>query len=693
MAYATKYQFEFKSVHGATGKVLIEQDGFSGEAISRALGRAPVLRKESGNNGIYGTSLELYAECIMDGEFADLYTSDAQEFRVTLQRGGSTIWRGFVTPELYADPDIAPPYDVQITATDGLGELKNYDFTDFTTRSVAQHIVNILGYTGLTVSASDLILVSSLICYTPSILSLLNAFINPAHMKGKSCYEVLANILETFHLSITQHNGTWLLVRLTDVVRTGSTVAAETGSGTSTTLPVASFGSMASYDWWPIGYLQRQVVPAKNRVTMDLPFQFRTMLTNPEFNDGFPGWSYSGASFAPSTYGVNKPVLAYDGGYIAQSLQVAADTTRLSLTWSAATIQANIGALEAKNLDFGLEVTLSGNGTTYYLAFDLAGIPVWVTTNPDMHFTLPVINGGGSRILTENDFVVTDVFNNIPGFPIAGTLTVKIINDNSRSSVTLVVGGVYLNKIVENGYRDEVILSNNARGSLDVITLGYGDAPASLSNAALVITNLITNNAGGTPTSAWKTGRLTTAKPFVSLMALDYALEYALPRLRTKGRLNVPASAAAIPPFFLSPYDSLFYIVDTYEFDLYNDEVSVEMTTQPAVSLSITSETVRDLTNAEYSASQDATGTGSSAWGSGRTMSGVDLSFDERMGMVVQGNGSNQLHVILESTKEIPTTNLLVKNDGTSGGVRKIAVVNEYPQVEEPNTLYLLVED
>ena len=167
MAYATKYQFEFKSVHGATGKVLIEQDGFSGEAISRALGRAPVLRKESGNNGIYGTSLELYAECITDGEFADLYTSDAREFRVTLQRGGSTIWRGFVTPELYADPDIAPPYDVQITATDGLGELKNYDFTDFTTRSVAQHIVNILGYTGLTVSASDLILVSSLLCYPP----------------------------------------------------------------------------------------------------------------------------------------------------------------------------------------------------------------------------------------------------------------------------------------------------------------------------------------------------------------------------------------------------------------------------------------------------------------------------------------------------------------------------------------------
>ena len=69
MAWANKYRFRFNSVHGVEYNIYIQKDGYSGDVIQRKLGRAPVLRKKQ-NGPIFGTSLELYAECATDGEFA-----------------------------------------------------------------------------------------------------------------------------------------------------------------------------------------------------------------------------------------------------------------------------------------------------------------------------------------------------------------------------------------------------------------------------------------------------------------------------------------------------------------------------------------------------------------------------------------------------------------------------------------------
>ena len=128
MAWATKYRFRWNSVHGVEFNIYIQKDGYEGDVIQRPLGRAPLLRKKK-NGPICGTSLEIYAECQVDGEFSELYTSNPKEFLVLLTRGNDTIWSGFVSTELYSEPSVAPPYDVQIVATDGLGELKLNNFT------------------------------------------------------------------------------------------------------------------------------------------------------------------------------------------------------------------------------------------------------------------------------------------------------------------------------------------------------------------------------------------------------------------------------------------------------------------------------------------------------------------------------------------------------------------------------------
>ena len=124
MAYNTKYSFRFVNCNGAEYIIYLEEDGFSGTAKQRPLGKAPVLRMQE-NGPFRSTSLDLVLECREEGEFVSLYTTDPRQYRVSLWRRYASssnvlLWRGYVATELYSEPDIAPPYDVKITATDGL---------------------------------------------------------------------------------------------------------------------------------------------------------------------------------------------------------------------------------------------------------------------------------------------------------------------------------------------------------------------------------------------------------------------------------------------------------------------------------------------------------------------------------------------------------------------------------------------
>ena len=158
MAYATKYLFKWESSNGTTREIRVQKDGYSGSVIQRRLGRAPVLKKQR-NGTVFGTSLEFYAECAVDGEFAEFYTSDPKAYKVLLYTGATLLWQGYVTPELYSEPDIAPPYDVQVIATDGIGELKLYDFATQGVKTLRQMFTYLLGYTGL---GTDVYLISSM---------------------------------------------------------------------------------------------------------------------------------------------------------------------------------------------------------------------------------------------------------------------------------------------------------------------------------------------------------------------------------------------------------------------------------------------------------------------------------------------------------------------------------------------------
>ena len=147
-SYGNIYKYIFSSRKGYTVEVNIAKKNYSGGVITRALGRAPVLRRDN-NENISGTSLELYVEAAVPGEYEQFYTSAADEFKVLLYRNGTQLWTGFVTPELYSEPDIPAPYDVRIIATDGLGELKRHDYELEGVHTLREHLAYMLAKTGI----------------------------------------------------------------------------------------------------------------------------------------------------------------------------------------------------------------------------------------------------------------------------------------------------------------------------------------------------------------------------------------------------------------------------------------------------------------------------------------------------------------------------------------------------------------
>ena len=221
MAYGIKYRFRFWSEHGVLHTVNLLQDGYSGTVTERPLGKAPVIRMQ--DNGTFrSTSCNLTLECQVDSEFADLYTSDPREFRIdvfrggTLSAGGELVWQGFVATEIYAEPDIAPPYDVDITATDGLGVLKEYDFEAQGLQKVRDLFKYFLNKTGIDNATINIATTTTPVPVTSAAM-FDSTSINMDYMVGENCYDVFDELLRSLHLTVTQFKGNWLLIHETDV--------------------------------------------------------------------------------------------------------------------------------------------------------------------------------------------------------------------------------------------------------------------------------------------------------------------------------------------------------------------------------------------------------------------------------------------------------------------------------------------
>ena len=124
-----KYIAGGKDISGEVIEIRIYKEGYSGSSIEIKMASSPLLRMDNGGR-VKGTSLEFTLISETAGQLSDLYTTDPYELQVQLSKGSATIWTGYILREQYGEEYIEAPYPISLTATDGLGVLKELAYNE-----------------------------------------------------------------------------------------------------------------------------------------------------------------------------------------------------------------------------------------------------------------------------------------------------------------------------------------------------------------------------------------------------------------------------------------------------------------------------------------------------------------------------------------------------------------------------------
>jgi len=581
MAYGAKWEFTFDSTNGVSTLIRISKDGYSGSAVKRPLGKAPVI-KLAQNGSIRTTSLSLQVECQVDGEFSEFYTTNPKAFKVEVWRGYTPVFEGFLVTEIFAEPLIAPPYDVSINAVDGLSELKMVDFVPTGSQKLITHLKDLLDNTGV---ENSIQIVSGLHFGMDTAINFVkNATINLDYMEGKTCYEVLEYILRTLHATVQWYADRWLIIRENDVV--------VDGYGSVACFSVSRAGQVSSYavnyataaitkyntvpywsyrdNMWPVGYLTRRVDPAKKSVTIEAPWNMNDSAMYPSVEDN--GWSVYGSLVTyDSTHKCYAFVNNTGNSHIEADAFVKNSNYDIEIK-----ARANRGSSTGPRLIVRVKLVVSGLGTYYY-----STVNGWTTTDSDpIEFTPNTAN-------PEHDVANATEFSAVvPAAGIGGgTLTLLV------SGVDCELYELTAEVIMNKGYKDILIINNGARGEADTVNIGGGRVTSDSVMSLNSLQGIWLDSSSVAYNFSDRFGN--TNKDFLSIMALDYARSVAAPRTRIQGVLDVPAGSL-LPPLIIR-YSSIDHLIETFDWDLLNDEISVDALALPSVTLQVTGETIKSL--------------------------------------------------------------------------------------------------
>lgn len=130
MAYGLKYTIPFKDIDNYSNVVEIYQDGFVGSSTELIATDQPATHKyerednEDITSSIMSATLTIsfYSTDVTD--FRNFFSYSDREFLVIHKFEGDIVFKGYLLNDITGEPFQDPPYPVVVTATDGLGQLK-----------------------------------------------------------------------------------------------------------------------------------------------------------------------------------------------------------------------------------------------------------------------------------------------------------------------------------------------------------------------------------------------------------------------------------------------------------------------------------------------------------------------------------------------------------------------------------------
>ena len=589
-SYGNIYRYIFDSQNKWTVEILIAKKNYTGQLYTRPLGQAPVLRRDNSAR-IHGTSLEIHAQCNVPGEYSQMYTSAADEYKVSLYRSGQHMWTGFLTPELYSEPDRPVPFDVHMVATDGLGELKRAKFVSMGAKTIREHLQQILDHTGI---SRNINIVSALFYnagdYSAMPQKILDISIDLEHEDGETCYDVLQHLLTSFHMGITLQNDIWLLFRETDYIRLATPEGVSAYSGDNIVrLPVASFGSSNAHKWWPIGNMSATVEPARKSIVVTSPFHYtENMLKG--------NWTLGGSAAYDSAENAN--LLSGKDSYIVNNVSFNDEEIAYKLKLN---IKArNVGSGKGQNLGVKIKVDahIAAGYYTMYLnqvsRSDGSKSSQWLTEDSVINIPLAAPNEYNSASEAEDVELLIPLYDNrkegvnTRSWIYARAIEVTISNPQGIHDIY-----VYDVSLVRydqaDGIRAEVNINNGAREEASAVDLQMTDGASVPEGGRWSMTGL-PFAPNGQIIAQWYIRGNEAYADYLPVMAQDYAREIGAVRLRYSGILNVP-HGEPLPVLFLR--DGTYYWPRTYSYDLYNDEMEVDMISVPDATVEIESTVIK----------------------------------------------------------------------------------------------------
>lgn len=253
--YNVKYRLEFNDTLVESGKlhrIDILERSYVGAITEFCSGGDPLHVKWNGDANdpslaLVPSELVLQVQREAQGQFDDLFTDDDRKFKVNhyvsdmgleldfeLDTEFDSVlilyWTGYVVPEFHNEPWIHEPYDLTITATDQLGEFKNFDFFDEDgnkfkgDQKAIKLIAAVLKKADLALNIRcGLNIYSVEMTAAASDDPLDQAYIDTRIFLNEDdepikCDDVIKKILEPFRATLCQSNGVWWIRRISDMI-------------------------------------------------------------------------------------------------------------------------------------------------------------------------------------------------------------------------------------------------------------------------------------------------------------------------------------------------------------------------------------------------------------------------------------------------------------------------------------------
>lgn len=554
MAYGLKYELLCTSKKGNLYTAKILEDGYTDADIDRNVPINPFSLRKDRAAVVKGTSLEFQIREETDFEFISFYTSNPKKYLIELYKASTLLWTGYLDPQQYSAPYKPAPNNITFRASDGMGLLKDEEFTLTGRQSELDIIIHCLDKIGLDIGFATAISIWEA-NHDTSKSPLEQSYLNCEIFDENNCYEVLEKVLGRYDAEISQWNGRWQIISSIDKKTTRMLyTSAGVYEDTEAAPDVLDLGHPnEGADVYPVEILTHSLEPGGNKTALTYDYGLReSMLVNYLFTkysaDMFTDWSKTG-SFDVEQGFKDGVFFAWlrgyansDNYYISQQLAIKNVTGQQfvfeveACPYAAHWAGSSFGYTSI-NITIRIMVSLLVGSTTYYLTTD-----GWGTTPGYVEATIASARWWSEIIWTKIGVMTYE----IPG---DGTLTIRLqrISANpSPGNEGDYIGALFKKPLIyylENNelYDDKLEGTAVFDESVELrpladIEFAAGDAPDVLNNELLYDNCVFLSD--DTPTTGWKLSNNDTMYTLLQAYLKLLASRNRVPRQVLSGRIK-----------------------------------------------------------------------------------------------------------------------------------------------------------